>query len=135
MNQVRPEISYKNKYYIPKHRYYELKHFCMQYPIWQSAYYSLDGLSKRIIDGSGIRGTGFSDPTGRTAVARDFYQTRMKMVERAAAQVEDGDYILKAVIYGLSYTYLSMNTNISISRDVYYEEYRKFFWILNKIRE
>lgn len=30
---VRPELSKKNKYYISKHRYYELKHLCLQYSL------------------------------------------------------------------------------------------------------
>lgn len=38
---IRPELSEKNPYWIEKHRYYELKHFCLQYPIWQKQY-SLD---------------------------------------------------------------------------------------------
>lgn len=29
---VRSSISASNKYYIPKHRYYELKHFCLSKP-------------------------------------------------------------------------------------------------------
>lgn len=32
-NDMRPELSQKNPYWIGKHRYYELKHFCLQYPI------------------------------------------------------------------------------------------------------
>lgn len=28
---IRPEISVKNRYWLPKHRYYELYHFCLQY--------------------------------------------------------------------------------------------------------
>ena len=32
--QIRPELSEKNLYWIDRHRYYELKHFCLQYP-WQ----------------------------------------------------------------------------------------------------
>ena len=35
---IRPEISKKNLYWIPKHRYYELKHFCLQYPEWKKNY-------------------------------------------------------------------------------------------------
>lgn len=30
-----PKLSKTNPYYISKHRYYELKHFCLQYPEWQ----------------------------------------------------------------------------------------------------
>lgn len=36
-NDMRPELSQKNPYWIGKHRYYELKHFCLQYPIWKKA--------------------------------------------------------------------------------------------------
>lgn len=49
-NDIRPEVSQKNPYWIGKHRYYELKHFCLQYPIWKKAYLSLDALSKRPAD-------------------------------------------------------------------------------------
>ena len=35
---IRPELSEKNPYWIERHRYYELKHFCLQYPIWKKAY-------------------------------------------------------------------------------------------------
>lgn len=42
--EIRPELSEKNPYWIGKHRYYELKHFCLQYPIWKKAYNALLGL-------------------------------------------------------------------------------------------
>lgn len=38
---VRADISKKNAYWIDKHRYYELKHFCLQYPIWAKTYAEL----------------------------------------------------------------------------------------------
>lgn len=40
--RVRAEISMKNKYWIPKHRYYELKHYCLQYPYWIKKYASVN---------------------------------------------------------------------------------------------
>lgn len=42
----RAEISKKNPHYISKHRYYELKHFCLQYPEWKHALDILDGWGK-----------------------------------------------------------------------------------------
>lgn len=45
---IRPELSEKNPYWIERHRYYELKHFCLQYPIWKKAYAALDGLALSI---------------------------------------------------------------------------------------
>ena len=43
--RIRPELSEKNKYWISKHRYYELKHFCLQYPLWRKAYAALEELT------------------------------------------------------------------------------------------
>ena len=42
---LRPELSSKNKYYIDKHRYYELKHFCLQYTEWKKSYSAFDDTS------------------------------------------------------------------------------------------
>ena len=44
---IHPELSPKSRYWIDRHRYYELKHFCLQYPLWIRARASLDGLSRR----------------------------------------------------------------------------------------
>lgn len=32
---IRPEIDRRSKWYISKHRYYELKHFCLQWHEWR----------------------------------------------------------------------------------------------------
>ena len=47
---IRPELSQKNKYYVEKHRYYELKNCCLKYTVWKKAYYALVGLAKRRYD-------------------------------------------------------------------------------------
>ena len=68
---IRPELSEKNPYWIEKHRYYELKHFCLQYPIWKKAYLALNGLAKRPTDlvlFSSQQHLG--DPTAKCAEAR-----------------------------------------------------------------
>lgn len=39
---IRAELSHKSKYHIDKHRYYELKHFCLQYPNWKKSYAEVD---------------------------------------------------------------------------------------------
>ena len=35
----------KTEYTLSKHRYYELKHFCLQYPDWLKEYQDADGWS------------------------------------------------------------------------------------------
>ena len=76
---IRPALSYKNKYWIEKHRYYELKHFCLQYPGWKRDYMALDGLKKQPHDLSLlVRTNVISDPTARCAEAKLFYSERME---------------------------------------------------------
>ncbi len=78
---VRPEVSKKNPYYIERERYYELKHFCRQYPIWKKAHAALDGLSRRPADLELFSETGeTSDPTFRCVAARERYSRWMGMV-------------------------------------------------------
>ena len=42
---IRPEVSSKKEYWLSRHRYYELKHFCLQYPEWKRNYRALDGFA------------------------------------------------------------------------------------------
>ena len=134
---IRPELSEKNPYWIEKHRYYELKHFCLQYPIWKKAYLALDGLAKRpsyLVLFSGQRD--LSDPTAKCAEARIFYSNRMELVESVAEETDVvlGTYILQAVTSGISYDCLKARLDIPCCKDVYYDLYRRFFWLLNKER-
>lgn len=134
---IRPALSCKNQYWIERHRYYELKHFCLQYPGWRKAYISLDGLNKRPCDPTlAARTNAISDPTARCAEAKLFYSDRMELLERVARETDTDfhSYILKAVTEGLSYDHLKAQTNIPCSKDVYYDLYRRFFWLLSKAR-
>ena len=120
---IRPELSEKNPYWIERHRYYELKHFCLQYPIWKKAYAALDGLSRRPSDLEVFSKKGeISDPTVRCVEARSYYIERMKTVEQVVTE-------------GWSYDILKARLNIPCCKDVYYNLYRRFFWLLNKARD
>lgn len=133
---IRPEISEKSKYWIDKHRHYELKHFCLQYPRWKKAYLAA---SEPITTSSTDRmpsGNIPGDPTGRNATAKVYYLERIKMIEETAkhADKELHTYILKAVTEELSYTQLKSKMRIPCGRDMYYDRYRRFFWLLNQAR-
>lgn len=135
---IRPEVSKKNKYWIDRHRYYELKHFCLQYKTWKMMYAGLEGFSKKpseddIFTRSNIHG----DPTAKCAISKQFYSTRIDMVENAAkeADPELGDYIFLTVTEGISYEHLKARYNIPCSKDTYYDRYRKFFWILDRTQK
>ncbi len=62
-NHEKAVLSKKNKYYISKHRYYELKHFCLQYNEW-------------------------IDPTAEIAIRRSQLQQNIETIKDAAAQTD-----------------------------------------------
>lgn len=136
--KIRAQISEKNKYYIDKHRHYELKHFCLQYPRWKRAYTDcLDcDLPMSMIDGSKPV-TGVYDPTATRATTRAYYANKMELLEQVAKDADKylWHYILKAVTEGLSYTYLRTKLDIPCGKDMYYDRYRRFFWLLSEIRD
>lgn len=135
---IRPEISEKKQYWINKHRNYELKHFCLQYPYWKSKYAELERSigslsmfewrSKTNIPGN---------PTEKKALIQAYYSDRIELIERIAKETDPYlyPYILKAVTEGLSYTYLKTKMQIPCGKDMYYDRYRKFFWLLNNTRD
>lgn len=134
--KIRAEISEKNKYWISKHRHYELKHFCLQYSDWKRAYAGIDNLSVSDSNLDKISSNSILDITSKCAIAKAEYARKIEMVENAA-KVADPDlwqYILKAVTEELSFTYLKSRLEIPCGRDMYYDRYRRFFWILSKAR-
>lgn len=135
---IRPELSEKNKYWINKHRQYELKHFCLQYPRWKQLYSELEdpNIPLHMIDRLPTGNTP-GDPTARRAELKMHYSERIELVEKLVKEVDPYlyDYILRAVTESLSYTYLRARLGIPCSRDAYYERYRRFFWLLDKARD
>lgn len=133
---VKPELSPKSKYWIERHRYYELKHFCMQYPIWKHERAALSALSKEplpVLKKEAKK----SDPTADCAIKRAFYSERIEMLERVAEQTDPilSRYLLKGVTEGLSYSSLQARFGIPCGKEAYYDLYRRFFWLLDKERQ
>ncbi len=134
---MRPEISSKNKYWIERHRYYELKHFCLQYPLWKKLYSEIDGWVNR--NGSQVRlarGQAKTDPLFNQVESLVWCSERIQMLEKVATETDPviGSYILKAVTTGLSYDALKARLEIPCSKDIYYDLYRRFFWLLSRAR-
>lgn len=128
---IRNSVSKKNKYYIGKHRYLELKHFCLQYPEWKKEVAEFDGLKGRGFDY--IRGTDIPDPTGNAAVRIVQIKEKIKMVENAATLSDPtiSKFLLKGVTEGYAFPYLKAVMEIPCERDMYYDRYRRFFYILS----
>lgn len=134
---IRPELSERSKYWIEKHRYYELKHFCLQYPLWRKAYANLSSMQPVRYDLAGPTKTNIiNKPVETCAELGVFYLDRMGMVERTAKETDNAlsDYILQAVTNGISYDCLRARVEIPCCKDTYYDLYRRFFWLLDKER-
>ena len=77
------------------------------------------------------------DLTAKYAIRKAYYSEKINMSEKAAMEADEDlyIYILKAVTEGLSYTYLKTRLEIPCGRDMYYDRYRKFFWLLSEARD
>lgn len=135
---VRAELSTKNKYWIDKHRHYELKHFCLQYPMWKKVYSEFSDFSIPLSTIERVSTNNLpGDPTAHRATMKAYYSEKINMIERVAKETDKYlfEYIIKAVTEGRSYTYLKTKLDMPCGRDMYYDRYRKFFWLLSKVRE
>ena len=123
--KVRTTLSKNNPYYISKNRRLELKYFCLQYKEWE----------KYLRDYYLRYGTGeFSDPTGEEAVLRTLYSSYIDLITETV-KIAGGDfweYLFKAVTEDLSYVNLRTLHNIPCCKDIYYESYHKFWYLLSR---
>lgn len=135
---IRAEISEKNRYWISKHRHYELKHFCLQYPTWKRKYKAFNemGIFSKNDDGI-FSNNSPSDLTAAYAIKKAQYSKKIDLIEKIVIEADPDlyTYILKAVTEGLSYTYLKTKMNMPCGRDMYYDRYRRFFWLLSNSKD
>ena len=134
--KIRPVISKKRTYYISKHRYYELKHFCLQYNEFRNLVFSQGRNLTKSLEYHGHKQVEFSDPTGEDVCRTEEARKNIKIIEDSAALTDEflKDYILESVTQEHSYTYLKLIENIPCSRDHFYICYHKFFWILSQLK-
>lgn len=133
MTDIRTKLSKKNPDYISKHRYLELRHFCLQYNEWKESLSQMDIFPS----GSIVKiNSNVSDPTARIVMKRSIYLNNIKMIEECSKETDVilAPYILKAVTDGLTYDKLNARSKVPCSRDVFYKLYRRFFKILNEAR-
>ena len=99
----------KTEYELSKHRFYELKHFCLQYPEWKDIYENADGWS------------GQGDTTSRDGITRATIRTYVEMIEDCARLT--GIDILP---------YVTVQGKVCPIELRY--PYRMFFWLLSRRR-
>lgn len=133
MAYLKSELSEKSKYWISRHRYYELKHFCLQYPEWRRLYADLEFKMEGNI-GDGVASSTISDPTAKLGQMRADLKRAMELVERCALEADPilGKYVLKGVTRGITFVRLQTMEEIPCGKDLYYDCYRRFFWLLSQ---
>lgn len=131
---ITPEVSKKKKYWIPKHRYYELKHFVMQYSDWLNFFAQLNYYGEHPTDCDYVSNEWPSNPTEQIALLKEKFAHNIRIVDCAMKEThpEFGDIIVENIHDGNSYE--TSRHFIPISRNEYYDLYRKFFWLLDKSR-
>lgn len=99
-----------DEYRLSRHRFKELKHFCLQYPEWKRRLSELDAVFY---------------PTDKTAVERAYLQYNIWLIEKTAEETSMvyKDSILRSVTEDISNRILG-----------YPIEYLrvKFFWLLSE---
>lgn len=126
----------KNEYYIPHHRFMELKHFCLQYDEWKEKLEEIDGFP----DGNFSQGTNpknVSNPVLSVIERREEYRHHIELVEKAAELADEkiSKFLIAAVTKGISYYGLRCYQGMPSCKEKYYEAYRRFFFILDKTRK
>lgn len=130
-NNQRSELSKRSKYWMPRNRYLELKNFCLQYKDWKLAIKEIALLKAHIAQNtSGILG----DPTEQMAIKRLRYERNIQLVEDTAILADPtiAKWLLKGVTENYSYEYLHYKLDLPAGRDLYYDRYRRFFWLLDQ---
>lgn len=99
----------KTEYELSKHRFYELKHFALQYSKWKEMYENADGWS------------GEGDTTSKDGIRRGDLKTYMTMVEDCA-RLTGCDILQYVTVEG---KILPVSLRYA---------YRQFFWLLSRRR-
>lgn len=99
----------KTEYALSKHRFYELKHFCLQYPEWIREYKEADGWSKN------------GDTTSKDGIRRADMAHYISLIE----------YCMNSVNPAL-FPYIT-GIRKSIPEELRFD-YKRFFWELSRNR-
>lgn len=108
-------------YELPRHRFLELKHFCLQYWDWRK---------QLILADREKPGTPQDDVVSNTATRRTDLNNAIQLIEKTAWNTDTnlGSYILRSVTENLTVS----QVDPPVSKDEFFELRRKFFWLLSE---
>lgn len=123
------------KYGISKKRYKELCGFCEQYPEWKlkiSNCLSVSGISYSNTPRS--KTNAINHPTEDAAIKMERYMSNCKLIEEVAQKVAPNDWkhLIAGICGGKSVTWLIAVDGMNMSKSVFYDLRKKFFFLLDK---
>lgn len=128
-----------SKYRLPSKRVAELKNYCYQYQTWIEALEEIAELSAPVLDGM-PRGTDTSDPVARLATARERFARNIRNVDQCIEGCTQDLSLRQAVRVAVTsprvtFAWLKANGMVHYERDAYYIAVRRFYWLLDKVRD
>lgn len=135
--KIRPELSRRNKWWIPKYRFLELKYYCLQYDSWQKEYQILSsdlGMISPRYKHDRVLESKYADKTADIAIRRIILENKIRMVQRLTCEADYSlsEYLLKAVTRGMTYPELSTKYDMPCGNNMFYDRWHKFFYLLDK---
>lgn len=139
--EIKPELSKKSKYYIPRNRYYELLYFCRQYSDFKKELTSLNNCivpyAPAICSGKN-ESPEFKDVVSDLCMKIYVLERKINAIDSAIMDLGDiGQYIFLSVTAGLTYDKINarFDSPMPYNRNEFYKSYRKFFWLLDIIKK
>ena len=131
---MRSELSKKNPYWLPKERYLELRHFVKGYWWYMNELRSLYAAKgKSLIDlTEGKKRYSFNDMPHLAL----YYEERLDLIDKALSEVGGdifGPTLLWVITDNVSYDKVNAQCPIPCGRRQFYQMYRQFFWVLDKL--
>lgn len=125
----------KDKYNISNYRFRELYYFCLQYEEWKQELKEKRNPLKAIQYSEAATSGTPGNPTANIGIECAELSHKCNMIEQAAqaADAELWEYILYAVTNeNVTFNFLKTKKNMPCERDRYYNNRRKFYFILDK---
>ncbi len=134
MGRPRSELSKKNKYYICPDRYKELLYFARQY-ISMKAELTRLRASYPVAPQVSVQHD-ISNPVPAIVESVAKLADQIAMIEECAYDADPDlwKWILTGITTGKSYEYLNLMMGMPASKDLYYDRYHRFFWLLDAKR-
>ena len=131
MPNIRSKFSTNSKYYISKHAFLTVYHYCMMYQEWLLEYHNSVGLRSTNSDG-GAAGPG--DPTAAQAIRLKDIADRIELIRQTAYDAEP--LLYPFLLDGVTVKEMTFDTlkarGMPCERDMYYDRRRKFYWLMGK---